>query len=180
MGKRSNFQRRPMDDYATPYEAVLPLVPHLEAEGIRTFAEPCCGNGELVRHLEKFGLICTYAADIRDGLDALQIRREWFRCDAVITNPPWTRELLHPLIEHFVSLAPTWLLFDADWIHTQQAGPFWRYCSKIVSVGRLRWIPDSPFTSKDNCAWYRFDARHVDGPRLFGRDCSIQMMKVAA
>ena len=49
MGKRSTFPRRPMDDYATPYEAVVPLVAHLRAEGIHSFAEPCCGDGDLVR-----------------------------------------------------------------------------------------------------------------------------------
>jgi hypothetical protein len=38
-----------------------------------------------------------------------------------ITNPPWDRKVLHPLIEHLSSIAPTWLLFDADWMHTKQS-----------------------------------------------------------
>ena len=29
-------RRRPMDDYATPFAAVPPLIPYLQAEGIRT------------------------------------------------------------------------------------------------------------------------------------------------
>ena len=64
MGKRSNFPRRERDFYPTPRAAVLPLIPWLR--GVRTFAEPCCGDGALVRHLESFGLRCVYAGDIAD------------------------------------------------------------------------------------------------------------------
>ena len=71
MGKRSSFERRPGDFYATPLPAVLPLIPHLR--GIRTFAEPCAGAGDLVRHLESFGLACAYAGDIASGQDALEL-----------------------------------------------------------------------------------------------------------
>ena len=69
MGKRSNFERREADFYATPRAAVVPLIPHLR--GIKTFAEPCVGDGDLVRDLETLGLRCVYAGDIRTGQDAL-------------------------------------------------------------------------------------------------------------
>lgn len=178
MGKRSNFARRPMDAYDTPYEAVLPLLPHLI--GVHTFAEPCAGNLWLVSHLNKLGLQCTYAADIRGGADALFIDpQDLAEVDCIITNPPWTRELLHPLINHFLQPKPTWLLFDADWMHTRQAGPYLSFCSHIVSVGRVKWIQDSPFTGKDNAAWYRFDRRHQTGPRFFGRDPSFPVEKIS-
>ena len=71
MGKRSNFERREADFYPTPRAAVVPLIPYLR--GIRTFAEPCAGDGALVRHLESFGLRCVYGGDIRDGQDALEL-----------------------------------------------------------------------------------------------------------
>ena len=57
MGKRSGFERIPRDFYPTPAAAVLPLIPHLR--GIRSFAEPCAGDGTLVRHLESYGLRCV-------------------------------------------------------------------------------------------------------------------------
>jgi hypothetical protein len=50
MGKRSSFERIPRDFYPTLAAAVPPLIPHLR--GVRTFAEPCSGDGALVRHLE--------------------------------------------------------------------------------------------------------------------------------
>ena len=64
---------------------MVPLIPYLR--GIRTFAEPCAGDGALVRHLEAVGLRCVYSGDIRTGQDALA-----FNCygsaDAIITNSP--------------------------------------------------------------------------------------------
>ena len=74
MGKRSDFARRPMDDYDTPVEAVKPLLPHLLMAGIQTFAEPCCGSGKLIDHLTQFGFSCVYSIDLdRDGIDALEV-----------------------------------------------------------------------------------------------------------
>jgi hypothetical protein len=58
MGKRSGFERLPRDLYPTPAAAMLPLIPHLR--GVRTFAEPCAGDGDLVRHLESNGPRCVY------------------------------------------------------------------------------------------------------------------------
>ncbi len=164
MGKRSDFARRPMDAYQTPYAAVPALIPYLR--GITYFAEPCAGEGKLVRHLESFGLRCEYEADIQLGYDALKATRFGI-IDAIITNPPWTRTILHPMIKHFQSIAPTWLLFDADWPHTKQAIPYLDQCSHIVAVGRLKWVEDSNTTGKDNACWYRFHSQHVGGPRFY-------------
>ena len=162
MGKRSsNFERIPRDFYRTPFNAVPPLIPHLR--GIRTFAEPCAGDGALVRHLESFGLRCTYAGDIATRQDALA-RDTYGNADAIITNPPYTRELMHALIEHLQRIAPTWLLLEADWAYTKQAAPFMPSCSDVVAIGRLRWIEGTTMSSYENFAWYRFDARHRAGP----------------
>jgi hypothetical protein len=78
--------------------------------------------------------------------------------DFCITNPPWDRDFLHPFIEHWLDICPTWLLFDADWMHTKQSAMYMTYCRKVVSVGRVKWIEDSKGTGKDNCCWYLFDA----------------------
>ena len=181
MGKRSDFKRRPMDDYETPPSAVQPLIPHLT--GIRKFAEPCAGRGHLIRHLEAAGLECVFACElstrmvpltetiIESGIDALACGRECFAdADAIISNPPWSRWLLHPLIWHFATIMPTWLLFDADWVHTKQSAALIRHCSHIVSVGRVKWIAKSRHTGKDNAAWHRFDRLHTAGPIFIGRE----------
>jgi hypothetical protein len=166
MGKRSNFERIPRDFYSTPYVAVSPLIPHLR--GVRTFAEPCCGDGALVNHLESHGLRCVYRADIADGRDALAAA-DYGGADAIVTNPPYQRPLMHALIWHFVRILPTWLLLYADWASTKHAAPFIRSCSDIVPVGRLRWIEGTTMSSMENFAWYRLHAHHVAGPIFHAR-----------
>jgi hypothetical protein len=161
MSKRSSFERRESDFYPTPAKAVLPLFPYLS--GIRTFAEPCCGDGDLVRHLVSHGLRCVYQGDIQTGQDALET--DYYGVvDAIITNPPYTRDLMHRLILHFQRIAPTWLLIDSGWAETRQAALFMPACTDIVTVGRLKWIEGSKHSGKDNHSWYRFDARHRSGP----------------
>lgn len=168
MGKRSDFQRRAMDSYQTPMPAVLPLLPFLRRDGILTFDEPCDGDGDLVDLLRCHGLECLYRGDIQRGQDALKVPR--FKADAVITNPPWSRHLMHPLIWHFMRTSwQTWLLFDADWMHTAQAAPLLRHCTDVVSAGRQRWIPGTKHSAKDNCAWHRFFLDHHSGPKFHSR-----------
>jgi len=165
MGKRSNFERNPRDYYRTPEKAVLPLLPHLDMGS--PFVEPCAGDGCLVDHLERAGLFCDYKSDIepqskdiwkRDALltDWSKISPEYF-----ITNPPWDCKILHPMIEHFRQFALTWLLFDADWMHTKQARPYLKFCHKIVSVGRVSWMENGT-SGKDNCAWYLFNKQESE------------------
>lgn len=153
MGKRSNFERRPHDFYETPKEAVIPLIPWLAAAS--SYYEPCCGRGALIGHLHDLdpSLICTGASDLERDARAEQYKDGG---RLFITNPPWSRDVLHPIIKNLASQRPTWLLFDADWMHTKQAREYLPLCRIIQSVGRLKWIPDSSYTSKDNVCWYLF------------------------
>ena len=82
--------------------------------------------------------------------------------DAFITNSPWRRDILHPIIVNLSDQAPTWLLIDAGWVHTRQSEPYLVRLRAIVSVGRVKWIKDSPFTGKDDCAWHLFDLPRPD------------------
>ena len=169
MGKNSKFERKPRDFYPTPYEAVLPVLNHLlapyAARGHKaSFIEPCAGDGRLIRHLKKHGHPCVYACDVEPMAEGIEKRDVLFfggapfpKADLIITNPPWGRALLHPMIELFRMQASTWLLFDADWMFTAQAKPYLKFCRKIVSVGRLSWEGNG-VAGKDNCAWYNFRA----------------------
>ena len=171
MGKRSDFERKPRDFYPTPFAAVEPLIQHLQ-QGF-AFAEPCAGDGQLCRHLEYFGGTCMWASDIEPQLEGVLQNdyseigeMEVLESQYIITNPPWDRQVLHPMIEHFTKLRPTWLLFDADWAHTKQSAPYIKNCAKIVSVGRIKWFGN--MTGKDNCAWYLFYDSEVE-TTFYGR-----------
>lgn len=171
MAKRSTgrFPREERDFYITPFEAVPPLIPHLDP-GV-TFAEPCAGNGALVRHLTQLGILCERASDVLPqvvGIVQEDVFQSTYTPRLFITNPPWDREILHPLIEWLICFAPCWLLFDADWAHTGQAHDLmWRYCVKHVAVGRVKWFADTKHSGKDNCAWYLFDRSKTPGPAQF-------------
>lgn len=163
MGRRSDgFERRPQDKYYSPYEVVVPLLPHLPPR--TPFVEPCAGDGRLIRHLERHGHVCVDAFDIApeganiEQADGTTARFGAESGDMCITNPPWTRVLLHAFIENWRVQMPTWFLFDAEWMHTRQSAPFMPYCHKVVSIGRVKWIEDTSTTGKESCCWYLFDA----------------------
>jgi len=160
LGKRSSFERKPRDYYPTiDPRAVRALAPFLAAE--TQFIEPCAGAFDLAALLIAAGHLCMDAMDIepaapgiRQG-DALQLQSQPY---SIITNTPWRRDLLHPMIEHFVTAAPeAWLLIDANWFHTLQAAPLLQHCTDYVSIGRLHWERDRPISGKDDAAWYRFE-----------------------
>lgn len=182
MGKRSDYERKPRDYYPTPLAAVKPLIAQLPAEF--SFCEPCAGDGRLIDHIESLhsNATCLTAYDIEpqvgdvEELDALELESSHVHgCDYIITNPPWERSkksgyLLHAMIERFSDLRPTWLLFDADWVHTEQSSALVKdRLVKIVSIGRVKWIEDSAGTGKDNCCWYLFDKNKHSPTEFVGR-----------
>ena len=162
MTKRSpgKFKRRKQDAYDTPLKAVEPLIPHLMWNF--NYVEPCAGNGSLNKALFHLwpDASCIKSSDINPRAKGI-IKADAFDCvvssdvNYIITNPPWTRSILHPMIDHFRKQCTTWLLFDADWMHTKQAIPYLKYCNMIVSVGRVSWMQNG-ISGLDNCAWYRF------------------------
>lgn len=177
MGKRSNFDRIPRDLYETiDPRAVAPLLPYLEPH--TKFAEPCAGNLALVRQLEAAGHSLYWGSDIvgRDvtdvisgvpttrtvvAIDALELTTPLQLADIIITNPPWTRTkknpIMHNMIEHFRRHNAAWLLLDANWAFTKQSSDYMKYCSMVVAVGRVIWIPGTKVSGKEDAAWYRME-----------------------
>ena len=174
MSKRApQFERRKRDYYPTPLAAVPPLRGFIPP-GTRFF-EPCAGDGALARELvSELGLVCTGMVDLEPvapdvmKFDMFRITNEdGAMADCFITNPPWDRPVMHAAISHLKRLLPTWLLIESDWLFTKQAAPLIPDATHIVSIGRLKWIPGSPFVGKDNCCWVRFLAGHGEGPRFY-------------
>lgn len=175
IGKRSNFERMERDFYPTPRQAIPALIPHLK--DYSTYAEICAGDGALIDWLDLEHMECRWASDIDPKRKDIQ-QKDVFDIkasdlegvDVIITNPPWTRIFLHKLIEFLMTdiNKPTFLLFDADWMHTKQSSEYMQWLRKAVSVGRLKWIEGSPHTGKDNCVWYFFDKGH-GSTKFYGR-----------
>ena len=172
MGKRSKYERHDRDFYATPPEAVDALLPYIDH--VTIYDEPCAGDGALMIALGRANKKIIFAGDIEPQSVGIAQRNalEIERCggDAFITNPPWQRDILHDLIAHLSAIAPTYFLMDAGWAHTKQAIPYMDYCQAIISVGRLKWISDSPSAGMEDTAWYLFDQSHAGtGTQFFAR-----------
>lgn len=173
MGKRSSFTKIDKDRYFTTDQRAIPSK-LVELIGGKTYAEPCYGEGDLEDLLMDVAT-CKWRSDIvpfgsikqENALNITQ--RQLKDCDLIVTNPPWSRPILHDMINHFSKMKPTWLLFDADWMHTVQSAPYMKYCKTVISVGRLNWIPGTRQVGKDNVAWYEFDRLYFGDTRFFGR-----------
>lgn len=180
MGKRSDFDRIEKDYYRTfDPKAGNALRSHLPTS--YTYAEPFCGRGDLINQLDGK---CVLASDIEPDYDFnltdINFVEKDYRdivaddvrlADYIITNPPWSRPILHHSITHFVELKPTWFLFDAGWAFTKQASPFVdKYCEKIVTIGRMNWIEGTSVSGKDDCAWYLFNKSKQGDTKFYGRN----------
>lgn len=179
MSKRTpGLPRRENEFWATPIEAVRPLVPHLPVAGC-TWVEPCAGAGDLVRALSSLwptGEV-SGAYDIAPGDDAVQAGNALdltCRPGLFITNPPWPRpgqrgEPVISLARHLGSLAPTWLLLPWDFAANHYFSTLAPICHAILPIGRVSWMGNSQ-PGKDNAAWYLFSGSVISaGPRLLPR-----------
>lgn len=153
MGKRSNFKKIEKDAYMTfDPRAVRPLLSYYNSSYFPFhYYEPCVGRGDLINLLQ--GNNCVGSSDIEKDATTTQYETD---AEYFVTNPPWTREILHLIIDNLRVQLPTWLLFDADWMFTAQSAPYMKFCKTVLPIGRLRWIPGTTDVGKDNCAWYLF------------------------
>jgi hypothetical protein len=111
---------------------------------------------------------CTGATDVapRDQsigrLDALILVRTDLRgADLIITNPPHAHDLLIPLIVHFRSLVPAWLLIPLDRLVVGYMQEPLCHASIIVPAKRLR-LAGTKHQGHDNYVWARFErTEHV-------------------
>lgn len=177
MGKRSpDFEKKSRDYYPTiDPSAVEALAPHLPRPTY--FIEPCAGAGDLFRDLEQFGHDCIGTYDIEpqnsfvQRFSCLELTENDLRgAEYLITNPPFTWSVLCPLMDHMISLLPTWLLLPADVMHNVRMAPYMKKCVKVVSIGRMYWT-DNKVKGVDNYCWYLFDKDHIGPTEFIGRTC---------
>ena len=173
MGKRSDLEKIDKDFYRTvDPDAVTPLIPYVRG---KTFAETFYGDGDL-EDLLMDAATCKWRSDIRKTvlssrvMPATEVLEYDLRdCDLILSNPPFTRSVLLPCIEHLSKLRPTWLLLPADYMHNRYFGSYMSICDKVVSVGRVKWFKDSKSCSTDNFAWYHWWDDKPTVTRFYGR-----------
>jgi hypothetical protein len=175
MGKRSDgFERKGRDYYPTiDPKAAARLAAHIEAP--QTYCEPCAGAGDLIDGLDTHKWVCLSAFDTEPQSevvvqrDALDLCYDDVKCcDLIVTNPPFARGILLPILDHFLTLKPTWLLLPGDIIHNKYMAPYLGYCSDILAIGRMYW-EENKVSGKDNYVWVRFSKDHIGGTYFHGR-----------
>lgn len=180
MAKRKvqTFERRANDAYFTPVEAIYPLA---EALNPCTFIEPCAGDGVIVDTLALADFDCAAATDISPAgpsvskKDALAYTFEDVQgVDAVITNPPFKKDMLVPIMDHFLMLETSMvLLLPLDYIANLWFAPYAAHVHKVLPIGRVRWIPGSKSMSMENFAWVALSADPSTQPFLLPRKKKI-------
>jgi len=190
MGKRSDEERKPNDYYPTP---LLGLSRAIDIIGKdlppgQVYAELCAGDGALIRHFVELGFHNpAIAYDIEppltagegimtgDGTDPEILEHVKTLTNLIITNPPWSWHMLEPLLDAWLQNNFTvWLLLASDFSENVRSSLFMAHCTDRIPIGRLKWIPGTKQTGKDNCSWYRFTStmpRH--GTRQWPRDRSV-------
>jgi hypothetical protein len=154
--RRPGLKPRERDDWPTPWPAVVPLLKLLQP-GTK-FVEPCAGAArELVRHLERDGHRCVASYDL--PIDA-RIASYAIDSDTIfITNLPWRRRFEpNKIIVNLSDQRPLWALLYSDWLFTSRAAPYLPRLRAITVIGRVKWVPDSPYSGgMENSCWCLFD-----------------------
>jgi len=175
MGKYSDYERVEKDFYPTIDPNAI-STRFLDSVRGKTYAEPCYGNGDLEDLLMEAAK-CRWRSDIRKTvgssviMDAVEIDETiLYDCDLIITNPPYKKDMLLPMIDHFISLRPTWLLLPADMMHNKYFSKYISLCSKIYPVGRLYWY-ENKIRGVVNYCWYHWPKNGSNYPTVFtGRE----------
>lgn len=119
---RAALVDRADDFYATPIEALRPLIALEGARMPRVLWEPCCGDGALVVPLRESGRIVVATDLVERGcpdatprVDALMERQVPPGCFGIVTNPPF--KLADEFATHLMGLSPyVALLLRLGWL----------------------------------------------------------------
>lgn len=151
--------------WPTPLEAVVPLLEPLRQDVVAAksrFIEPCAGDGALVDALVFHNFACAAAfdtaprrSDIRHG-DAANV--DWSTVNPAIpavTNPPWARHLLEPILAAVIGTRVVWLLLPLDYATNLWTNLYMRHVNCLVPLGRVSWLGNGQ-GGMENSAWFRF------------------------
>ena len=167
----SRFENRPNNFYATPEEALAPLIPHLPSQA--HYIEPCVGDYDLVRAMEKLApdVRCIGSSDFypqhahtpgEDATAAVFFFPSYLddQKKFIITNPPHDRHVVGPLIKNCRWQARTWLLIPADWLMQVWFADHMCFCGLVIPIGRVSWMGNKVNSTKSYC-WARFEKLKV-------------------
>lgn len=156
---------KPIDYWPTPEKAVRGLIPHLDPK--LTYAEPCAGRGDLMKHLQHLDWVQAFDASPHacaitpPGLPRIEVgdaRRDPISADAVLTDPPFDTDHLLPMMRHWQAQGVTqWLLLPATRIINLYFAPFAGDVTQLVPIRRLKWIDGSRHQGTKDFVWVKLE-----------------------
>jgi len=174
--RKSEFERRESDFYPTPVWCTellcvkLKNLGYLNKQDVKIW-EPACGDHAMLNVLkDQFPHAHTLGTDIRDDyqtdfLTCVGYDAGW---DAIITNPPYRKDLIRAFIDRALAytkesngLVAMLMRVDFDSAKTRADifGEHPAWFGKIVLNKRVVWFdnPDCKASPSENHAWYIWD-----------------------
>ncbi|WP_316216766.1 hypothetical protein [Bradyrhizobium sp. SZCCHNR3003] len=169
--RHSGYVREKGDLYVTPDWVVDALVPYVPRR--MHVWEPAAGRGDLARALVAAGH-SVHATDIDSGTDFLKTTTAPIGVEAIITNPPYGRNLAQRFIEHGLRLMKpvnglVAMLLRVDFGTARTRHHLFRDCpifsTKVEVIERIEWYPTAKLGRPSyNHAWFIWDHRHRGEP----------------
>ena len=161
----ADYPRKASEDYCTPAEPVLALIPHLVDIRVAWVPSDRSGDSVLAATLRAHG-IETVSTDV----DFLTVREPPAGADAIVDNPPFGRggRLAVAFIEHAIRMVPfTALLLPTDFESARgRAG---------LLLQRIVWFANGPASPSANHMWPIWDAgRGHRSPPIVHYEAEIQ------
>src|SRR5262249_27888896 len=136
--RESGYQRKPLDQYATPAWVTLALIRHLP-KSIGKIWEPACGSGKMVAALREAGF------------------------DVVGSDATSLREFIERAL-HFDGIRIVAMLLRADYDHAARRVHLFADCpifaKKVELTKRIRWFEGSMGSPSLNHCWMIWDREH--------------------
>jgi hypothetical protein len=168
MSKRTltpSASTNPQNYWPTPPVATLPLYRSTQFQmdmltSRNRFVEPCAGDGRLKNVLVDKGLCCVAAIDINPRRGDIGVGDAASLIGLaphipVVTNPPWARKLLEPILSNLLGQTTLWLLLPLDYLSNQWTGFAIKHVNCIIPLGRVSWLENGK-GGMENSAWFRF------------------------
>lgn len=136
-----------------------------------TYIEPCAGSGELIKGITNVSAHahCVQASDIHplptvchlqiDQIDG--VSGAYVPADYIITNPPFSqvyKDICFAIMKKSMLHANegAWFLIPGNWPYNSDFQWAMSNCSKVVPIGRMKWIRGSNHSESKDCIWALF------------------------
>jgi hypothetical protein len=171
----SGHKRQPQNFYATPAWVTEALLRSVSLP--KGIWEPCCGDGAMAEVLKAHGhnVVSTDLIDRgygEGGRDFMLETRLPDGVTAIVTNPPYDKQLLPKFVDHALELlrpvgGVLVLLMSVQWKTSATNSKRCRvhaYEASVTLSKRIRWFPGTKEQPKENHCWLIWDHSRPLGP----------------